>query len=298
MRFQAADALFLFEQFFLVGDLGGECLVLFAQGDEGFFLGVDFFLNLLQLRGPRGLQRGEFAPAQGEGFELLPAVEAGLFALPVLAKFSQGLAGEALGLLGLGFFQRGVGFRFCLFFPVDRGSLFFDLLGGFGKFLNEFLLRLLLGREVAAEFCSLFKLLAPDAEAFAELGALRLGGAEVVEFFGFALALLQGIQRLGGDLGAVVAGGDVLGEVFGLQRLALGVQRLEFGFALLAGDAGLLPLLVQRFQGFSRFAVGEFFELRGGGGQCAVGFLQLAFGGFDFLLALRQIGRASCRERV
>ena len=80
---------------------------------------------------------------------MLPAIQPGLFALPVLAQFGQGLAGQALILLGLGFFQRRVGFGFCLFFPVDRGSLFFDLLRGFGEFPSEFLLRLLLGGEVA-----------------------------------------------------------------------------------------------------------------------------------------------------
>ena len=38
----------------------------------------------------------------------------------------------------------------------------------------------LLVGEVADQLGPLFELLAPDAEAFAELGALRLGGAEVV----------------------------------------------------------------------------------------------------------------------
>ncbi len=42
-----------------------------------------------------------------------------------------------------------------------------------------------------------------------------------------------------------------------LQGFALGVQRLQFAFALPAGVIGLLPSLVQRFQGFSRLAVGQ-----------------------------------------
>ena len=244
MRFEALDAAFLVEQLLLVGDLGGEFLVLFAQGGQAFFLGGDFFLNALELRALRRLLGGQLAPALGESFVLLLAVEAGLFVLPVLAQFGQGLAGEALILLGLGFFQRGVEFGFCLFFPVDRGSLFFDLPGGFGEVANEVLLRLLLGGVVADQLGPLFELLAPDAEAFAELGALRLGGAEVVEFPGFALAELQGLLRLGGELRAVLAGGLVPGELFGLPRFAFGVQGLEVGLGLPAGGAGLLPLLV------------------------------------------------------
>ena len=90
------------------------------------------------------------------------------------------------------------------------------------------------------------------------MGPLRVDGAEVVELFGFALALLQGLPGQLGKLGAELAGGMVLGELFGLQFFTLGVQGLVFGFGLLAGRACLLPLQVQRLQGFGRFAVGEF----------------------------------------
>ena len=46
---------------------------------------------------------------------------------------------------------------------------------------------------------------------------------------------------------------------------------------------------MQRLQGFGRLAGGKFLQFRGGGGQRGVGFEQLAFGGFDFLFALRQV---------
>lgn len=222
MFFQALNAAFLFEQFLLVGDLGGEFLVLFAQGDEGFFLGVYFFLNLPQLCRLLLLQFSQITPALGEGFKLLPAVEVCLFALPVLTQFGQGLAGQALDLLGLDFFQCGVGSRFCLVFQVDRGSLLFNLAGGLGEFLDELLLCLLLRGVVTAQFGLLFELLTPDAEAFAELSMLWVGGAEIIAFPGFALALLQGLLRLVGDLDAVVLGRNVLGKVFGPQFFAFG----------------------------------------------------------------------------
>jgi len=289
MRFQALDAVFLFEQFLLVGDLGGEFLVLLAQDDQALFLGRDLVLKLLQLRGLGRLQCSQFAAALGERFELLPAVEAGLFALPVLTQFGQGLAGQALILLALAFCQLGVGGGSGFGGGVDRKSLRGELAGGSGLFLFELLLRLVLGGKPAREFCPLFELLAPDAEAFAELGVLRLGSAELVELLRFALTLLQGLQRLLGDLGAVVSGGEVLIVLFGLQFFARGVQGLEFGFAVLAGGAGLLPLQMQRLQGFGRVAGGEPGQLRRGGGEGGIGFLLPGFGGFDFLFALGQI---------
>jgi len=46
---------------------------------------------------------------------------------------------------------------------------------------------------------------------------------------------------------------------------------------------------VQWFQGFGRFAGGQPGQLGRGGGECRVGFLLLAFGGFDFLFALREV---------
>ena len=196
---------------------------------------------------------------------MLPAIQAGLFALPVLAQFGQGLAGQALILLRLDFFQRGVGGGFCLFGEVDRCGLRGELTGGGSEFLFQFLLRLLLRGEVAAQLGLLLELLAPDAEAFAELGALRLGGAEVVDLFGFSLAELQGLLRLRGDCGAVVLGSGVLGELFSLQFFARGVQGFEFVFAVLAGGTGLLPLQVQRFEGFGRFAGGELCQFGRGG---------------------------------
>ena len=60
MVFQTLDAAFLVEQLLLVGNLGGEFLVLFAQGGQAFFLARDLFLNLLQLRGLGCLLRGQF----------------------------------------------------------------------------------------------------------------------------------------------------------------------------------------------------------------------------------------------
>ena len=187
---------------------------------------------------------GQFAAALGEGSELLPAVESGLFVLPVLAKFGEGLAGETLFLLGLKVFQGCFGGGFCRLCAVDRKMLLSDLAGMLGLRLFEFLLRLLQAGEVAAEFVALLELLVPDGEAFAELGALRMLGAEIIDLLDFTPGLRLGLQALRRDLGAMLTGGDVLRQMFGLQPFLFSLQGFEFGFGLLAGGAGVLPLLV------------------------------------------------------
>ena len=76
---------------------------------------------------------------------MLPAVETGLLALPVLAQLGQSLAGQALVLPGQIFFQCGVGGGFGRFGAGDYVGLCSALAGGFGDVLFEFLLCLKLG---------------------------------------------------------------------------------------------------------------------------------------------------------
>ena len=291
---EAADQAFLFEQLLLVGDLGAQHLVLLAQRDQPAFPGGDLRFALLQLLRLRALLGGEFAALAGEGVELLPAVAGGLLALPMGAQLGQCLAAvvrpfQALVLFGAAGLKRGVGSGFCLLRGVDR-----QLLGGTLPFVGgllggEFLLRLLLGGEFAGQSGALLELLAPGAEAFAKLGALRVGGAEVVDLLRFAPAVLQGLLRLGGDGGGVRGSGVVTGQSFGLQAVAFAVQRLPFGGGLAGGGVGLLPLLVQRAQRFRRFAVGQPLEFRRGGGQRGVGGLLAGERGGDFLFGLGEI---------
>ena len=86
MGFQTLDAPFLLEQLLLVGNLCLQRFELLALRDQHFFLSFDSALPLLQLRSQHRLLSGQFASAAGEGFKLLPAAQAGLFVLPVLAQ--------------------------------------------------------------------------------------------------------------------------------------------------------------------------------------------------------------------
>ncbi len=287
--FQALDAAFLLQQFLLVGDLCVQFLVLDAQGGQRLVLRFDQDLPLLQLCALRRLQRRQFAPLPGEVFALLPAVQAGLFALPVLAQFGQRLPGEALVLFGQRRLQGAVGLRFCEIFGVDRSRLFDQGQGAFLLLLFQLLRHFLLAGDLLLQLVALFELLAPDAEPFAQLRPLRLGGAEVVKLPALALNLLQLALRLLGDAGREAAGDVVLLAVLFLQAGLLDVQRLQFAIALPSGGIGLLPVQMQRLQGFGRFAGGQSAQFGGGGCECDVGFVQFAFGSPGFLFALGKI---------
>lgn len=83
---------------------------------------------------------------------------------------------------------------------------------------------------------------------------MRLGSAEVVNLPAFALNLLQLALRLFGDAGTKGEGDVVLLVVFVLQGFPLGVQGFQLAIGLPGGGVGLLPVQVQGFQGFGRFA--------------------------------------------
>ena len=103
--------------------------MLFAQGNQQLFLCCHLGTTRLQLGVLPDLLAGEFTLSGRKGFNLLPPAEAGLRALPVLAKFGQCLSGESLILLGQGFFKRAVCGGFCLFCRVDRKLLCCNLAG-------------------------------------------------------------------------------------------------------------------------------------------------------------------------
>ena len=66
--------------------------------------------------------------------------------------------------------------------------------------------------------------------------------------------------------------------VFVLQGFPLGVQGFQLAIGLPGGGVGLLPVQVQGFQGFGRFAGSQSAQFGGGGFECRVGFEQFAVG--------------------
>ena len=188
---------------------------------------------------------------------MLPAVESGLFALPVLAQFGQCAPGEALVLLGLCRLPGAISRNFCLVLGVDRNSLFGDGLSVFLLLFFQLLRGFLLCGDVELQLVALFKLLAPDAKAFAQLRALRVGGTKFVDLAALVLNPLQLLLSLFGDLGCKAMSGIVLLVVFYLPCFALDMQRLQFAIALPAGGIGLFPNQVQWFQRFCRFVGGQ-----------------------------------------
>lgn len=162
MGFQTLNPAFLFEQLLLVCDLSTQFPVLLAQSNQGVFLSVDICLSLLQLCGMRCMQGGQFAAAASEGFQLLPAVETGLFALPVVAQLRQCLSSHALALFGLRCLQGDIGSGFFLFGDIDRRALSGELVAVFELHQFKFLLRLLLRGNILLQPVPLFKLLTPD----------------------------------------------------------------------------------------------------------------------------------------
>lgn len=289
MGLQALDALFLLQEFLLVGHLRFELAMLLAEGDQGFFAGIDLALALLQLRGLRRLLGGQFAPTAGKGIELLPTVRSGLFGLPVLTQFGQRLTGEALLLLGVGSLQPSLGFRFCLFFGVDRGGLRRELASEFKLRLLKLLRHHVLRGDVLLEFVALLKLLTPDAESLAERGTLRMGEAERVDLLAFALGELQLLVGLLGDAGGEGACVVMLLALFELLPGPFTVNFSDLAFGLLAGCFGLLQCLVQRLQDFGGFAGCKALELRGGSLERGMGLGQLRFSSVCFLLALAEV---------
>ena len=108
------------------------------------------------------MQGGQFTAAASKGFQLLPAVETSLFALPVVAQLGQCLSFHALALFGLRRLQGGIGSGFCLFGGIDRRGLCGELEAVFEQLQFEFLLRLLLRGNILLQPIPLVKLVTPD----------------------------------------------------------------------------------------------------------------------------------------
>ena len=289
MHVQTLDTALLIEQFLLVLHLRVHVVVLFAQGVKRFVLRFDLDLALLQLRCQRGLLTSEFTALSGECFELLPVAQAVLAGLRLLAQGGQRLPGQSPGLFGFGLLVRGVGGGAGLFGSSHRRVTGDELVATFGLLFFQFFRGHLLRRHGLLQLLALVKLLAPDAQTFAQPGALRMSGAKVVKLLVPLLCQRPLRLRLFGDSRGDGVGAVMLLVMRGLLAFVLAVQRLQRFFAGAAGGFGVLPRLMQRLQRLRRFAVGQAVQLRGGGFKCSVGGPAVVFSRLSVVFALRQI---------
>ena len=304
--FQALDAALLVQQFLLVSNLLFQALVLLAQGQHSGVLRLNRAGQLLQLVGQGQALGGQRAALAGQGVDLLPAVQVGLFVLPLLAQGGQGVTGQALVLRGLRSLAGGLSLSAGLGGGGHGGVLGGQLGGAVLLLGHQGLHGLLLGAELLLQLVALVKLLAPGAQLLAQVGVLRVGAAKVVQLLALGLRLRQLRLRGHGNALGQRVGAVVLLVVRGVLALGGGAQGGQRGLALRAGGLRLLQGEVQRLQLLRGLALQQAVQLwraslLGGLGLCALGLgglhVERALGHVVLPLALRQRGLVGALQR-